>query len=195
MRPRICASQAACLALAALLSTYALAGAVDACPGPVVDHHCRSGHRHRRGDPRLQGNPLRRTAQRTPALARAAAAPCLAGRARRNALWRRLHADALRDPHRSEAERGLPDRERLDPGSHAGRASAGDGIHLRWRIHRRLLRLPSVRRHEARRPGRGRRLFQLPCRDLRLPRAPHAVRGIAPSFLRQLRPARPDRRA
>ena len=120
------------------------------------------------------------------------AAPAPATRVGRGAggVLVRLTAPAVQHvrARSSAGRRRLADRQRVDAGRRSGRAAAGDGVDLRWRLQGGLGRRPRLRRRPPRPRGRGR------AGHLQLP---HRRRGLRPDRggARQPGPARPGGRA
>ena len=166
----------------------------NATPTPAMSNAARrhrSGGRRarrrrarhgRRRSARVQGHPLRAAAGRPAALAAAASAPALEGRARRHRVRPGLpstRAQAVQHLRRQADadERGLPDAQHLDARQREERA--GVLLDLRRRAADGREPRADVRRQAPRRARRRRRLDQLSTRRARLARASRAERGVA----------------
>ena len=92
-------------------------------------------------------------------------------------------------------QRGLPLRERLDAGAHRDGKAAGTSSTSTAAANTEGSGMVPVYDGEGlATKGTRRRQLQLPCRCARVPRPSGALQGSALSRVRQLRPARPDRR-
>ena len=146
----------------------------------------------------LQGHSVCPTTGWRSQVARATCCCALVRRAKGGRIRAEFDARRRFRRHRSSAGgdlRGLPLSQRLDAGRQAAATSAGDGLDPWRRLRRRFGRRTALRRAQSRRKGHRRRHAQLPAQRAWLPRASRADRGIAGSRLRQLRHARPGRRA
>ncbi len=138
---------------------------------------------------RLSGHPLRRTARRRLALARAAIGGGMERAARCVSVRERLPAGRRPDPrHAARADRRrLPLPQRVDPDRARRWTAAGDGVDPRGQQRERLSLGSGLRRSRVGAKRRSGGLAELPSRGAGLPRPSGADRGIRLRRVGQLR--------